>query len=1054
VPRRLLLERAERAKLTLRSDHVFDSCSAERSDQLVLQVRIAHVEPELFHLGSSQIGAESRSLETATEIAFLTGVAESRQLDVIPVGAEPVQEIADRLRAADRNDRDAFSIEVTSAALGQRFERDLVADSFDEDDRVHILCHHRSRSMAFEVVSREEELASVHAFISAAGAGPAALVIEGDAGIGKSTLWLAGIQHARERGLRVLSSRPAEAESGLAHVGLGDLLEDVLEDVLPALSAPRRRALELALLLEEAPSDPVDHRALVVAVREVLQLLSQRERILIAIDDVQWLDPSSSSALAFALRRLGANDVLVLLARRVVDGVQPSGLEHVFGSERVERLALQPFSVGALHRLLRDRLGRPFARQTLLRIHERSGGNPFFALELARILDADIDPLQPLAVPETLEELVRARISGLPPSTREALAIASALGTTSETLLERAGVAADVLDPAIAANVIERENGAVRFTHPLLSSVLYRDLGDERRSVHGRIAGICDDPLLRARHLALSRDTADADVAGVLDDAAKLAADRGASAVAAELAEHALRLTPAESPEKRHGRALAAARAHGAAGEWTRARRLARDLLAEAEIGALRAEALVLLAELETVDRAVALLEEALREAVSRPALQSVIHCRLAWATRFRKGFVQALEHARVALELAEELDDDVLRGRARAVQAVLGWMVGDAGSPQISARPHDFATAVGGEQLVQEATLAIANTLAPASRRDEARALFEHEHREWRERNEPRSSRALWGLAWVELWAGSWELAATYAAQAHDISIQYGLEVAQDHLPIALIALHRGQLELAREHSERALELAETQFALHPPQHLAILGLVALGKGDTPAGAELLGKAERQAAALGWGEPSIRWWTGDFVEVLLGAGQTGEAVQLLDAWEIDAARLGREWVLAHVTRSRGLVAAAEGNVDAAASLLQEAIAQHQEVGDPFGEARALLALGIVRRRVRQKRAAREALELALKGFEALGASVWVDETRAELGRVGGRTRENGLTAAERRVALLVAEGRTNREVAAALFLGERTVASHLTHIYAKLGVRSRTELARKVQTF
>ena len=139
-----------------------------------------------------------------------------------------------------------------------------------------------------------------------------------------------------------------------------------------------------------------------------------------------------------------------------------------------------------------------------------------------------------------------------------------------------------------------------------------------------------------------------------------------------------------------------------------------------------------------------------------------------------------------------------------------------------------------------------------------------------------------------------------------------------------------------------------------------------------------------------------------------------------------------------------------QGNVDRAALLLQQAVAQHEEVGDPFGEARALLALGIVRRRARQKRAAREAMELALEGFDAIGASGWAAETRAELGRVGGRTREEGLTAAERRVAALVAEGRTNREVAAALFLGERTVASHLTHIYAKLGVRSRTELAAK----
>ena len=131
--------------------------------------------------------------------------------------------------------------------------------------------------------------------------------------------------------------------------------------------------------------------------------------------------------------------------------------------------------------------------------------------------------------------------------------------------------------------------------------------------------------------------------------------------------------------------------------------------------------------------------------------------------------------------------------------------------------------------------------------------------------------------------------------------------------------------------------------------------------------------------------------------------------------------------------------------------LLEQAVAQHEEVGDAFGRARALLALGVVRRRARQKRPAREAIEAALAGFEQLGAATWAEKARAELGRIGGRTREEGLTAAERRVAALVAEGRTNREVAAALFLGERTVASHLTHIYAKLGVRSRTELARRL---
>jgi DNA-binding CsgD family transcriptional regulator len=328
---------------------------------------------------------------------------------------------------------------------------------------------------------------------------------------------------------------------------------------------------------------------------------------------------------------------------------------------------------------------------------------------------------------------------------------------------------------------------------------------------------------------------------------------------------------------------------------------------------------------------------------------------------------------------------------------------------------------------------------------------LLEREHRESRERDEPRSARALWGLSWVEFWAGHWELAAGHAAGAHEIRLQYGLEVPQDHLPIALIAVHRGQSELAREHSERALALAEEQFALHPPQHLAIMGLVALSTGDAALALDWLGKADRQAAALGWGEPSIRWWSADYVEVLLELGRIDDAVRVLDVWDGDATRLGREWVLGHVTRCRGLVSAAQGDVTRAAFLLEQAVSQHGELGDPFGRARALLALGIVRRRLRQKRPAREALEAALGGFETIGASDWAAKASDELGRVGGRTREEGLTSAERRVAALVVEGRTNREVAAALFLGERTVASHLTHIYAKLGVRSRTELARRL---
>jgi len=227
------------------------------------------------------------------------------------------------------------------------------------------------------------------------------------------------------------------------------------------------------------------------------------------------------------------------------------------------------------------------------------------------------------------------------------------------------------------------------------------------------------------------------------------------------------------------------------------------------------------------------------------------------------------------------------------------------------------------------------------------------------------------------------------------------------------------------------------------------VLGLVAHWSGDAAGAVRWLAGADEQAAALGWGEPSSRWWSDDYAETLLALGRIEDAIRVLDVWEADAVRLNRGRVLAQVTRSRGLVAAAQGNVDRAALVLQQAVAHHEKFGDRFGRARALLALGIVRRRARQKRAAREAIEAALAGFEQLGAATWVETARAELGGIGGRTREERLTPAEQRVAALVAEGRTNREVAAALFLGERTVETHLSHVYAKLEIRSRTELAR-----
>ncbi len=905
-----------------------------------------------------------------------------------------------------------------------------------------------------EIVGREKEITALDAFVTAPSTGPVAVVLEGEAGIGKSTLWKATAEAGRRNGFRVLRSRPAEAEHGLGHAGLGDLLEDVAEDVLFQLPIPRRRALQIALLREQPAADPVDGRTVAVALRDVLRALGERQPVLIAIDDVQWLDASSSHALAFALRRLDDSPIALLLTRRLADGGSVrSELEGALSPERVRSLPVGPLSVGALHRLLRDRIDRPLARQTLLRVHERSGGNPFFALELARALPAEIHALDPLPVPQTLEDLISARISALPASTRDALAFAAAMGTTSQSLLDRARVPEGSLDAAFETHVIERDGGEIRFTHPLLSSVLYAGLGEARARVHGAIAAIVDDPIERARHLALSTGAPDADVASLLDSAADLSADRGAAAVTAELAEHALRLTPADRRDDRTRRALAAARAHLTAGEWTSARAIVTDVLADAE-GQPRAEALLLLAEFEHDDLAVPVLEEALGYVESPSALEARIAIRLARARRFRDGFAAAHEATRAALELADRVGDDTLRAEALMNLLWFGSTIGDPEAARYAAQARTAAAAAGDERLISDLECFVLREFGPSHELGPARAAFEDAYRNWHQRDEMFAASMLWELALIELWDGRWELAGEHAARARDVMAQYGVETNQAYIPTSWIAVHRGQLEIAKAESEHALALSEEQIGFHPPLLEAVPGLVALWSGDADTAVTHLGEADRQALRLGWLAPGLRPWTGDYAEALLELGRIDEAASVIDRWMRDADRVGNDRVLAHVTRCRGLAAAARGAVDDAVRLLEQAAARSHDVEDAFGCARAHLALGIVRRRARQKRLAREALTAALHGFEELGAKTWVARTRTELGKGGGRVREEGLTAAERRVAALVVEGRTNREVAAALFLAERTVASHLTHIYAKLGVRSRTELARKVQTF
>ena len=304
-----------------------------------------------------------------------------------------------------------------------------------------------------------------------------------------------------------------------------------LDDVLPALTAPRRRALEVALLVEDAAGRPVDPRALGVAVRNALELLAE-DGLVVAIDDLQWLDASSASALGFALRRLPEANVLLVWTRRLGEGEQPSAVENALDQDRIDHVRVGPLSVGAIQQLLHGRLDRTLARPTLLRLHEASGGNPFYALELARALGSESavrDPTQPLPVPERLEELVSARLDGFTGATHEALVLASAHARLTVAELGARGHRAECTR-AGAQGTGDRARAAAPFGSRTRCSPRSSTRASPPPSGSVRTAASRSSSTIRsrgARHLALSTDRPDAELAAALERAAVAAARPG-----------------------------------------------------------------------------------------------------------------------------------------------------------------------------------------------------------------------------------------------------------------------------------------------------------------------------------------------------------------------------------------------------------------------------------------------------------------------------------------------------------------------------------------------
>ncbi|MGZ4382138.1 MAG: AAA family ATPase [Gaiellaceae bacterium] len=899
-------------------------------------------------------------------------------------------------------------------------------------------------------MGREAELSEVEGFLDSIQDGFAALVVEGEPGIGKTTVWQETVRRAGERGYTLLVCRPAQAEAKLSFAALTDLLEPVPSETLEALPDPQRHALEVALLRAPGQGSRPEPRAAAAALRGVLIELARVSPVLLAIDDGQWLDSASAGALGCALRGLEGVGVGALDTRRPD---VPRRLELPGRVVELERLSL-----AAIHEVLKRRLGRSLPRPQLVRVYETCGGNPFFALEIAReIVRSGGGPTDPLPVPSDLQRLVRGRLERLSPAAREALLVAAALGEPTRRLLADA-VDEDpsaALDEAQQAEVIEVESGQIRFVHPFYSAAIYAAASrEQRRRLHRRLSELVTDVEERARHLALATAEPDENVAETLESAAADADLRGASAAAAELAQLGCSLTPADRPDSRARRELALAGYLFRAGDTEHARRLTEDVLAGDAAGPLRARALELLARVlhvaGTGTEAAACCEQALAEVDARDvALKARIHATFALVSWH--DFPLSLEHARAALALLDSLEDPDpgLLSQALGAYVEAEFYSGRQLPMDAVERALELERLSPAPNVADRMSAALGVFLKYEGDFEGARTWLEATHRAAVEEGDEGSlPYAIGHLPQLELWTGNWAEAERYALEHLELAEETAQpdQRRQALFNLSAVHAHMGRVEEARAEAEGMLAEAEAAGEDWGASNaLAVLGFVELSLGNPAGAAERLARNLELREGMGTGEP-LRSYA-DYAEALIELGDPDRAETPVEILDGRARKTGRVPLLAVAACSRAQLAAARGELDAAGSALDEALALHDRVTVPFDLARTLLSLGRLQRRRKQRKPARESLERALGIFERLGAPLWADKARAELERTHLREAPSELTPSEEQIARLAASGLKNREIAERLFVSPKTVEANLARAYRKLGIRSRAEL-------
>jgi DNA-binding CsgD family transcriptional regulator len=884
------------------------------------------------------------------------------------------------------------------------------------------------------LVGREEEVAAIRAFL----AGPAnkapALLLRGDAGIGKTTLWSAAIDHAESLGFRPLVARPAEAESGLSFSVLGDLLGD-LHDEIGRLREVQRKALRLALLLEEPGSWSPDARALGAAVGALVDGLAEHQPVVIAIDDIQWIDRPSASALSYGLRRVRGR-VVVLAARRT-----PADERLVLHDPFV--VDVPPLEPLALGQIVRSQLGVRLSAPLVGRLADLSGGNPFFALELARGIAARPEPMRepdPIPVPEDLRSIVSDRLRALPREARNGSIVAALAARPSRDILERAGVDAT---SAIDAGILVSNDGAFAFAHPLLRSVIVDESTEEElRTAHSRLAAIVEDPEERARHTAAASSRPDAAVADGLDCAAQLARSRGAPQAAAGLAAQAVALTPPEHESALHVRRLAHARYLELAGDPAGAIALLEQQADETPPGPRRSEVLAALGEMqvETLGSGIQTLQAALEHADDRT--RACVLAQLAFTIPFSEGVDKKIAYAREAVRLAESVGDVDLLAQSLAE---LAHLERGPESERLFERALEVEQQTTAVPFDKRPSVLYALGLLRRRRVGEALERFRNLLDDARKEGFASLSTALFYVAMAETMAGNWSAADQLAVEAEAL-----LDATGETVDLAILLAMRsrldalcGRFEAARRRARTALEAADAAgLPTWVAQARGVLGLTSFLEGDPRRACDDLLAATNYALAVGAAGPHAE----TAVEALVAANRIDNARQLgervRDSGEVPS----------QFARAEAAIAAAEGDLSAARRLLAGLLADPSTRAVPIDHGRALLALGQVERRARRRAQARAALESAVTIFRELGAEPFATRAEDELSHLGGRAPQHAsLTEVESRIASLVSQGRSNQEVAAALFVSPKTVEWNLSKIYKKLHVRGRAELAAKL---